>query len=107
MEVVRHGSTSSSWRPTILIAGLGGDAQPTPDILAAAGCRAVDLEADMEHEPAEHLYERAQGFRGSRAVDGRGLSAIQCWDGRRFVRAAPPFMCPSTGRTACTAAKSS
>jgi|SRR5580704_6844539 ribosomal protein S18 acetylase RimI-like enzyme len=32
------------------------------EIAAAAGCRAVDLEVDMEHERAEHLYER-EGFR--------------------------------------------
>lgn len=31
-------------------------------IAAAAGCRAVDLEVDTEHERAEHLYER-EGFR--------------------------------------------
>ncbi len=30
-------------------------------IAAAAGCRAVDLEVDAEHERAEHLYER-EGF---------------------------------------------
>ncbi len=27
-----------------------------------AGCRAIDLEVDADHERAEHLYER-QGFR--------------------------------------------
>jgi len=31
-------------------------------IAAAAGCRAVDLEVTVEHERAEHLYER-EGFR--------------------------------------------
>jgi GNAT superfamily N-acetyltransferase len=32
------------------------------EIAAAAACRAVDLEVDVKHERAEHLYER-EGFR--------------------------------------------
>jgi GNAT superfamily N-acetyltransferase len=32
------------------------------EVAAAAGCRAVDLEVDADHERAEHLYER-EGFR--------------------------------------------